>query len=227
VARAAEATRLAMTVHWFGEQPGPWNPRCDVYLHATAADYARETRAPQVSPGHSTTQTEGERVVLRRIDLRCDAPHLIDAVLPHETTHVVLRGRFGRFTVPRWADEGMAVLSEPRERVEPHLNNLPRHRQEHTLFSMAELLKMLDKYPDARSIGPFYAQSVSVVEFLSAQPGGPRGFTQFLRDGLEGGFEAALQRHYHIDSYAELDRLWQQHAFGSPNTSARLPDAGR
>jgi tetratricopeptide (TPR) repeat protein len=224
VARAAEATRAAMTLQWFGEQPGPWNPRCDVYLHATADDYARETQAPKASPGHSTTKTEGERVVMRRIDLRCDEPHLLDAVLPHETTHVVLRGRFGSFTVPRWADEGMAVLSEPRERVELHLRNLPRHRQEHTLFPMAQLLKMLDKYPDARSIGPFYAQSVSVVEFLSSQPGGPRVFSQFVRDGLEGGFEAALQRHYHIDGYADLEQRWQRHAFGSPSASARLSD---
>ena len=33
-------------------------------------------------------------MVGRRIDLRCDDGHLFDAVLPHETTHVVLADRF-------------------------------------------------------------------------------------------------------------------------------------
>jgi hypothetical protein len=221
VALIAESTRVAMARKWFGEVPPAWTPRCDVYLYATAQEYTRATPAPSWSPGHSTMHAEGDRVVVRRMDLRCDAPHLLDGVVPHETTHIVLCGRFGRFTVPRWVDEGVAVLTEPRELVDLHLHNLPRHRQEKTLFSLSQLLKFYDKYPDARSIGPFYAQSVSLVEFLSSQPGGPRVFVQFVRDGLEGGYEAALAKHYGIQGFADLEQRWQQHAFGT-TTAARM-----
>jgi hypothetical protein len=220
VIHIAESTRAAMGRKWFGDAPPAWTPRCDVYLHATAQDYSHGTGAPTTSPGHSTMHAEGDRVLVRRIDLRCDEAHLLDAVLPHETTHVVLCGRFGRFTVPRWVDEGIAVLSEPRERIELHLHNLPKHRQERTLFPMNQLLKFYKDYPDARSIGPFYAQSVSVVEFLSAQGGGPRDFVQFVRDGLEGGYEAALAKHYGIQGFADLEKRWQQHAFTT--TAARM-----
>jgi tetratricopeptide (TPR) repeat protein len=222
VARAAEQARAVASQKWFGDVPATWSPRCEVWLHATAEDYARETRAPRWSPGHSTMKQEGERVTIRRIDLRCDEPHLLDAVLPHEATHIVLCGRFGRHAVPRWADEGMAVLTEPRARVELHLRNLPAHRQERTLFPVGQLLQMTN-YPDARSIGPFYAESVALVDFLSAQSGGPRTFALFLRDGLDQGYEKALRQHYGIDGFADLQQRWEKHAFGSV-ASARLTE---
>jgi tetratricopeptide (TPR) repeat protein len=217
VARAAEQARAAASQKWFGDVPVAWSPRCDLCLHATSEDYSRETRAPRWSPGHSTMKQEGERVTIRRIDLRCDDPHLLDAVLPHEVTHIVLCGRFGRQAVPRWADEGMAVLMEPRSRIELHLRNLPGHRQEHTLFSVGQILEMTN-YPDARSIGPFYAQSVSLVEFLSTQAGGPQIFGRFLRDGMAHGYDKALRQHYSIEGFADLQQRWEKHAFGNAAT---------
>src|SRR5262249_22237240 len=90
VARSAEATRAAMTRKWFGDDPGPWKPRCDIFLYATAQEYSQATGAPNNSPGHSTMRSEGEHVMSRRIDLHCDDPNMTVGVLPHETTHVVL-----------------------------------------------------------------------------------------------------------------------------------------
>jgi hypothetical protein len=211
-ARFAEATRVAMARKWFGEAPAGWSPRCDVYLHATAQDYARATGAQPWSPGHSTVSRDGERVIARRLDLRCDDPNMLTGILPHETTHLVLAGRFGRHNVPRWADEGIAVLTEPRERINLHLNNLPLHRREGTLFGIGRLMRM-DEYPEPRLVGPFYAQSVALVEFLAKRKG-PATFTRFLRDGLDGGYEPALRRHYGINGFAELQRLWEAYAFG-------------
>jgi hypothetical protein len=213
IARSAEATRTAMINKWFGDDPGPWSPRCDIFIYATAQDYSQATGAPANSPGHSTMHTEGLRVVSRRIDLHADDPNMSVGVLPHEATHVVLAGRFGDHPVPRWADEGMAVLSEPRERIERHLRNLPQHRADHHLFGTGQLMK-LDAYPDPRYIGPFYAQSVSLVDFLTERAG-PRVFAKFLREGMAGSYEAALQRYYGIQSFAELEQQWVQHTFGA------------
>jgi hypothetical protein len=213
IARSAEATRTAMIGKWFGDDPGPWSPRCDIFIYATAQDYSQATGAPANSPGHSTMQNEGSRVVSRRIDLHADDPNMSVGVLPHETTHVVLAGRFGDHAVPRWADEGMAVLSEPRERIERHLRNLPQHRADHHLFGTGQLMK-LDAYPDPRYIGPFYAQSVSLVDFLTERAG-PRVFAKFLREGMAGGYETALQRYYGIQSFTELEQQWVQRTFGA------------
>jgi hypothetical protein len=225
VARAAETTRLAMGRKWFGEVLPTWSPRCDIHLHATRQDYAKATGAGAESPGHSTFSLDAGRVVSRRIDLRCDDKHLLRATLPHETTHVVLAGRFGRHDVPRWADEGMAVLSEPRERIELHLRNLPAHQRDGRLFGVGRLLQMAD-YPDAPSVGAFYAQSVSLVGFLCRKKD-PQTFAAFLKDGLAGGYEPALRKHYAINSFVELETQWRKHAFGAAAGVARTADKRR
>jgi hypothetical protein len=224
VAQVAETARAEMSRKWFGDVPAAWSPRCDIVVHADAQEYVRGTGAPATSPGHSTISREpnGERIVGRRIDLRCDEPHMLDSVLPHEATHVVLAGRFGPHNVPRWADEGMAVLSEPQDRIELHLRNLPVHRREQTLFPVGQLLQMTE-YPGPRSVGPFYAESVSLVGFLSSQEGGPRVFARFLRDGLHDGYEVALRKHYGIEGFEDLERQWQAHAFGTSTATSNTP----
>jgi hypothetical protein len=143
---------------------------------------------------------------------------MLTATLPHETTHVVLAGQFGDHYVPRWADEGMAVLTEPRERINQYLRDLPKHQRDGTLFSVAELLRQ-DDYPEPRRIDPFYAQSVSVVEFLSLKKG-PATFARFLREALDTSCDKALKRHYGYASFAELESDWKQYAFGAGAVAA-------
>jgi tetratricopeptide (TPR) repeat protein len=214
VARVAERTRRDMQQKWFGAAED-WAQKCDVYLHATGQDYSRETGAPTSSPGHSRIETERNsgRVVSRRLELHCDVPTLLDAVLPHETTHAVLAGRFGSQQVPRWADEGMAVLSEPGERVELHRRNLARCSQEGRLFSLRELMTLAD-YPAPQRIGAFYAQSVVLVDFLTRLRG-PVVFASFLRDGLREGYEPALRRHYNFRDFNDLQERWNGQALAA------------
>lgn len=211
-ARVAEMTRATVSRKWFGEEPAAWESKCCIFLYPNADFYARLTGKGKDSPGHSTLQVDKanlERVVKRQIDLHCDVADMLTHVLPHETTHAVLYGRFGRRGLPRWADEGMAILSEPREKVERYLKQVPSLRSRHELFSVSELLASND-YPDARRITPFYVQSISVVDFLSSQKGGPQAFTRFVREGLESGFEAALQKQYGFRDFRDLEERWSQ-----------------
>jgi hypothetical protein len=226
-ARAAERTHREMSRKWFGGDGEAWTPRCRVYLHATAAAYAQYTGQATNSPGHSRIETDpaAGRVVSRVIHLHCENPEaLLGAVLPHEATHVVLAGRFGRQPVPRWADEGMAVLSEPAEKVALHRRNLARCRGE--LFTVGELMQLKD-YPHSRRISAFYAQSVSLVGYLCGLKG-PKKFAEFLRDGLgREGYEAALKRHFGIEGFADLQARWGRHAAadlgGPPASTASRP----
>ncbi len=219
-ARLAESARLASAKKWFGEALPPWETRCDIYLFNTAEDYSRATSQSPQCPGHSTMPMEGARVLERRIDLHCDDPNYSVGVLPHEVTHVTLAGRFPA-ALPRWADEGMAVLSEPRDRVERHLRNLPNHAQQQQLFPIGQLMQQFDKkYPEPQRIGAFYAQSVSLVDYLSRLRG-PPVFAQFVAEGMRGGYEAALRKFYNLKSFDDLDVAWQRHALGE-GAAARL-----
>lgn len=223
-ARVAESTRTEMSRKWFGGAGSDWNPRCDLYLHATSQDYSRVTGVPGNSPGHSSIRMESGQVVGRRIDLHCDDPNLLVAVLPHEATHVVLAGHFGDVPVPRWADEGMAVLTEPRDKVERHLRNLSRCKQDGQTLGLRQLMQLRD-YPDPRSITAFYAQSVSLVDFLSNEKG-PQVFAEFLREGLRTGYEPALQRYYNYRTFEDLEQRWAQQAFQN-GLPAGVADRGR
>lgn len=209
-ATVAERTRGTLLRKWFGSSGGDWSTPCSLYLHDSAQDYSEETGAPPESPGHATIRAEGDRVLSRRIDLHGSGQELLAAVLPHEVTHVVIAGRFGNHQVPRWVDEGMAVLTEPRDRIDRHYRELPRLRRDGMLFAVEELVEMHD-YPHPRYIGSFYGQSVSLVEMLTRQKG-PQTFTRFVRDGLQIGYEESLRRHYDC-TFRELEQNWRRHAF--------------
>ncbi len=218
VAKSSEACRVEAAMKWFGAVGNDWTPICEIYLHPTAQEYSKSTGAPVASPGHTTLKTEGVRVLSRRIDLHTDEANMMTGVLPHETTHVVLAGRMGDQPVPRWADEGMAVLSEPKNRIQKHLDNLPKHARENTLFHVSRLMQMAD-YPEPKLVGPFYAQSVSLVDYLTRLKG-PQAFGEFMKDGLKNGYESALSRHYGIQSYNDLNQSWWNNCF-SNNTAAK------
>lgn len=218
VAKSSEACRVEAAMKWFGAVGNDWTPICEIYLHPTAQEYSKSTGAPVASPGHTTLKTEGVRVLSRRIDLHTDEANMMTGVLPHETTHVVLAGRMGDQPVPRWADEGMAVLSEPKNRIQKHLDNLPKHARENTLFHVSRLMQMAD-YPEPKLVGPFYAQSVSLVDYLTRLKG-PQAFSEFMKDGLKNGYESALSRHYGIQSYNDLNQSWWNTCF-SNNTAAK------
>ncbi len=220
VLQVAEKTRLAAHRKWFEDRPPTdWVVKCDIYLHPTADAYSRATGAPPHSPGHSSIgadRNDASRIHSRQLDLHLDDANMLRAVLPHETTHAVLAGQFGRKPIPRWADEGLAVLSEPSDKIQKHLRSLPQAYQEGRTFTAGQLMQ-LDEYPKPHLIGSFYAQSASLVQYL-AELRGPRTFTAFLRDAQKDGYEAALRQHYEIADLATLNQSWAQFAVTAPKS---------
>lgn len=218
VARIAEGTRATMYRRWFGNDGVEWTPKCELVLHDNGDSYHRMTGVPATSPGHARIESDptGKRIVSRRMDLRIDHPGFFEAVLPHETTHVVLAGMFEGHAVPRWADEGIAVLSEPEDKVQLHRRKLSESETLGQLFPLKELMELPD-YPQPRRIAAFYAQSVAFCEFMTAQKG-PLVLTHFIRDGLREGYEASLRRHYGMD-LPTLQQRWQEHLTNGPLAS--------
>jgi hypothetical protein len=155
---------------------------------------------------------ESGEVVSRRIDLRMDDVNLWTSTLPHEVTHVVLAGHFGKHKhLPRWADEGIAVLSEARARPGLYMQMLPDARREARLMRV-KIMLTLDDYPEASQVPLFYAQSISLVDFL-VKKAGPVKLTQFIREGLARGYEPAMKKYYGYATFAEMEQDWLQSAF--------------
>jgi hypothetical protein len=211
VLRTAERARVDQMNKWFGAVGPNWTPKCRICLYPSGEAYGEATGAP-VNPGggHTDVRSEDSRVISRCIHVHGPEMFLLKGVVPHEVTHAVLAGRFSDGRVPRWADEGMAILAEAQKNIDIHLRYLPRMRTDNVLFSMRALIEMRD-YPEPRELGVFYAQSVSLVDFLSRQKGAEH-FAAFVRDGELDGYAYSLRKHYGW-SFEELDRHWKRYAF--------------
>ena len=209
-AQAAESVRTQQARRWGSSATRmPWSPRCDIYLYPTPKDFAQMTGQPETSPGFSTMGINGNRITARRVNLRVDHPQLISAILPHEVTHVVLADLFTQQQIPRWADEGMAVLAEPLSEQLGRAADLTGPLAEGRVFKLNELMAI--DYPSAEAWGLYYAQSVSVTQFLVEQ-GTPEQFISFVRGAQRQGIEHSLREVYHIGGFAELENRWESFA---------------
>jgi hypothetical protein len=210
VGETAEAVRADQAKRWGSpalEQP--WNPRCEVLLYPTGKEFAQGTGQPDSAPGFSTMFTNGNRVKGRRTSLRADHPQLLKAILPHEVTHVVLADLFTVQQIPRWADEGIAVLAEPAAEQSLRASELHDALESNQVFDLSKLMSM--DYPDAKDWSLYYAQSISLTRFLVEQ-GTPERFIQFVRDLPRTGAEAGLRERYAINGFAELHDRWRDYA---------------
>jgi hypothetical protein len=208
--QAAEAVRAAQTKRWASPSgQKPWAPACDIYLYPTGKEFARETKQPEESPGFSTMESNGNRVVGRRVNLRADHPQVVAAILPHEVTHVVLADLFTGQQIPRWADEGMAVLAEPRAEQQVRAAELEEPLQSGRVFDLSKLMAM--DYPAAKDWSLYYAQSVSLTRFLVEQAP-PEQFIQFVQISQRDGIESALRGTYRIAGLVELQQRWTEYA---------------
>jgi len=250
VARAAEVARETQAKRWGPSVvPTSWDPRCEIVLFPTPQDFSRETMQPPDSPGFSTMGMNEGRIVLRRVHLRADHPNLVKAVLPHEVTHVVLADVFPEQQIPRWADEGLAVLAEPAGEQALRAADLDEPLKSGRLFRVSDLVVM--DYPAQEHWALYYAQSVSLTRYLvetgssarfikfvrSAQkasqvhllgklgPAGPADNSQVrnhVQEAMRLGFADALKEVYGISGYDDLQARWQAYASNRSSSDASV-----
>ena len=196
---------------WLNGKSGPdWNPKCEVVVHRTLAEYNLALgREQDRSVGCTTIRVQNGRVVLRRIDLRADAADWRSSALPHELAHVVLADRFAAHQLPHWVNEGVAVLAESEAKRADRLDALRRAEKSGLIFDTADLM-LLNRQPALGYHDAFYGQSAALVEFLLSR-GSPQQFLAFVEDALANNYDKALQTAYGIDGVDELARIAEQH----------------
>ncbi len=142
-ANQCERLRSTLCKQWLGaKQPRDWSPKCDIVLHATLAEYLRAVGADQAATiGASLIDWAGDRIILRRIDIRADRAGWLNGALAHELTHAILADEFGpREELPLWADEGMAVLADPATKQALHLRDFHHGLRRGSSWRLADFL---------------------------------------------------------------------------------------
>jgi hypothetical protein len=208
VAQAAESVRAAQAKRWGSVAlERPWTTaRCEIYVYPDGKSFAKATGQPEDSPGFSTMESDRKQITSRKVLLHADQPKLLAAILPHEVTHVVVADLFIVQQIPRWADEGIAVLAEPDTEQTLRADDLRESLASGQVFDLSQL--MSTDTPEAKDWSLYYAQSVSLTRFLVEQ-GTPEQLIQFVRESGRKGTEAALRDVYHIGGFADLQKRWQ------------------
>jgi hypothetical protein len=215
VVNLAEAARLGLIRRWTGtRQPSAWRPRCDLYLYPTnkLLVYMTGGRRKAGSARAVPSRLYRGRVLARRINLALDDRRVLTATLPHELTHIIIRDLVQK--PPLWANEGIAISSEPVRDQRLYSALLARHLRRGPLYPVKTVMTA-HRYPERRYVHLFYAQSASLVRYLRSlgrrdEPAVQRNarLLRFLNSASKVGVEAALRQVYAIGGYPDLQRRW-------------------
>jgi hypothetical protein len=207
----AETIRREAFSQLLGEtSPRPWLVRCEIHVHASADSFEQAVGgSPAEARGATSLDFAGDRVVARRIDVMGDGPAVVPDAIDHELVHVVLADHFVHAAPPRWADEGLALLFDTREKQRGHEADFQDARRRGLVWSAADLLALEDYPADGPRQKIFYGQSAALVRWLIARRDAAT-FIRFLDDAAQVGMEAALDRHYAITSLASVSSAWKE-----------------
>lgn len=210
VAEAAEDARSRFADQWLGGDLPAWDK--PVQITVIEREYGGD--------GSVTYDRFRGKVENVRIVVRGPLDRIVEYLLPHEVAHVVLAVSL-RHPLPRWIDEGVALLSESQtQRTRQHKTVVQMLTSE-TLMPLHEIFGV-EEYPeDHRKLVCFYASSYSLTEYLVAQ-GGRQRLLQFARDGRRIGWEESLAQHYG-GSLDELEAGWRERiALTDPENASRF-----
>jgi hypothetical protein len=214
VGQYAEHYRKEKAMQWLGQEMPPWPEPCPL----------RVTVTPNENGGGATSFAfDRGRILGQNMHIEGSVNRLLASVLPHEVTHTVFAQYF-RQPVPRWADEGGAVLSEDDLERQRHdalvrniLNTPGRAIPLRRLFA-------LRNYPD--DVMVLYAEGYSVTNFLVAQ-NNRQTFLAFVNQGMRSGWDDAAKRYYNYKSVEELEQAWLQNLRDTKRQPATLLASGR
>jgi hypothetical protein len=207
LAPRCEALIAQLSTYWFGEIP-QLDPKCDIVVHLTAESYCRAVGVHARYTSASVLIGDQHQKPFYRIDVRGNRADWEVACLPHELTHALFAQRFAGSKLPKWIDEGTALLADTPSKQTRHLQDFHAERSKGTALPLERLMSLAD-YPGRREWPAFYGQSLSLVRFLVNRKS-PQAFVEFVDKSLEKGQMAALQEVYGIRSVDELQRIWSR-----------------
>jgi tetratricopeptide (TPR) repeat protein len=164
VAEAAEF-HFAGICGWLGVSASPtWQPRCELRVHASGLELQQAAGTRGKTRALSRTRRQGERVLLRRMDLLQGDPLLLSSTLPNELTHLLLTDAYRDAKLPLAIVEGLALQAEPPAR------RLLFRRLLGPVAPDPDALLATERLPDEKQL-QFYAQADALTSWLLHQMG--------------------------------------------------------
>lgn len=224
VIRRCEQTRALLRATWLGDYSAePWAQPCRVVVHTSAADYTRQTGISAQTKGVTSMEIGNGTVFRRRIDLLADKEGWSDALIPHELTHVVLADRFCRNQIPRWADEGVAIVNEHGPRLAKAVESVDLAIRAGRAIPLTELITAASYPPEKERAELFFAQSAAFVAFLVSR----NGEQEVLRFAESTHSADAAKGTFRLPDTTDLHTLERDFANWTRERDAALPQLYR
>lgn len=181
-----------------------WNNRAKFYIYNDSEDYLKNTNQPSWSAG--AVDYRGKIVKTYP-----QMSGFFDSLMPHEMGHIIFREFIGNKTaVPLWLEEGVASFQEKSKRLVA--DKVVRQAISNKKFIPLEELSKIDirNTTDREQVELFYAEAVSVVNYLISEFGDER-FAWFCRDLRDGEkVDEALWR-FSMRGVSSLNKKWKDY----------------
>jgi hypothetical protein len=199
VAGWAEHYRKEKAVQWLGQELPAWGRPCPVQVTV------------KMEGTSGATSFAFDQGVIRDMKMEIDGPldRMIASTLPHEVTHTVFASYF-RQPLPRWCDEGGAVLMENDVELIRHDKMTRQILNQGGQYSLRALFNLRDYPRDGNKVMTLYAQGFSVCHYLTAI-GNQRQFLGFVAAGMQGQWDQACKSIYNLNRVEDLEAAWLKH----------------
>ncbi len=186
-----------------------WDDRVQIFLFATQASFVASTGQPVWSTGYADRDSRlfsSKTIITFRQE-----ENFVDGLLPHEISHLILHDFIpSTARIPIWFDEGVAQLQESNKRVMANsiMKTMTSRGQQ---IPFAQFLHWdIRREKDTRKAQVFYAQSLSVVDYLVTKFGSDAlgRLCRNLRDNKD--FSEALKAAYPgvFRDLQDLEKKW-------------------
>jgi RNA polymerase sigma factor (sigma-70 family) len=194
VAEAAERHRKAAALAWLGKELPDWSERCPIKVTITLGG----------TGGATSFSFDKGKVASQSMHLEGTLERILTGCLPHEVTHTVFAHHFG-CPLPRWADEGAAVLAEDEEEQQRH--EKLAHKLLDTPGRAIPLRRLLPMRDFPTEVMALYAEGYSLTHYL-VEKKDRKTFLAFVKQGNRGDWDRAVRDHYDFHSVEELEEAW-------------------
>jgi hypothetical protein len=194
VAQEAERYRREQARLWLDHDLPPWRQPCKIKVTITTTG----------SGGATTFMFDNGRLLEQEMALEGTLENILTGVLPHEVTHTIWAWHF-RKPVPRWADEGAAILAENEPEQQRHVQACRRILR--TSGRALSLRRVLDTKSYPSDPMPFYVEAHSLTRFL-VDLKGHSVLVAFVEAGLADGWDKAVRTVYGYADVDDLERAW-------------------
>lgn len=184
-----------------------WDQRVKIYIYPTEEAYRKYPGSNPWSHGLADYSN-------REIRSYAWKEGFLEALLPHELTHLIFRDYVGfSGQIPLWLDEGVAQWEEPakREIVKQAMQEVLKKGEALPLKTLTET--DVRNWTDSGKVTAFYIQAMSIVDFLVTRFGAGDfiAFCRQLRDGKS--FQEALMFSYPtaIRDLSDLEGKWKSY----------------